>query len=128
VKEFGEIDSKFRYIILASKRAKQLLNGAKPKLKSKSRNLIRVAQEEVKAGLVEFEIIQDPVEEFTDSGDNMFIGEEIRAAATAGEDEPLAADDKAKAEENGGEEKKPALKKKPARKKKPALKKKPEKK
>ena len=114
MKEYGEIDSKFRYIILASKRAKQLLNGAKPKIKSESRNLIRVAQQEVKAGLVEFEIIQDPVEEFTDSGDNMFIGEEIRAAATAEEDEPLAAEDEAKAAEDGGEKKKAAPKKKAA--------------
>ena len=130
MKEYSEIDSKFRYIILASKRAKQLLNGAKPKIKSKSRNLIRVAQEEVKAGLVEFEIIQEPVEEFIDSGDDMFIGEEIRAAAAVVEDEPLAAEDEAKAEEDGGEEKKKKAgpKKKATPKKKPAPKKTPEKK
>ena len=88
MKDYDEIDSKFRYIILASKRAKQLLKGAKPKIKSKSRNLIRVAQQEVKQGLIEFEIIQNPVEEFIESGDDMFIGEEIRAAEAAREDEP----------------------------------------
>ena len=96
LKEYSEIDSKFRYIILASKRAKQLLKGAKPKIKSKSRNLIRVAQQEVKQGLVEFEIIQNQVEEFTDSGDDMFIGEEIRAAESAGEDEPMPAEEETK--------------------------------
>jgi hypothetical protein len=90
--------------------------------------LILVAQQEVKAGLVEFEIIQEQVEEFPDSGDNMFIGEEIREAAAAGEDEPLAAEDEAKAEEGGGEEKKPAPKKKASPKKKPTPKKKAEKK
>jgi DNA-directed RNA polymerase subunit K/omega len=96
LKDYGEIDSKFRYIILASKRAKQLLKGAKPKIKSKSRNLIRVAQQEVKMGLIEFEIIQNPVEEFIDSGDDMFIGEEIRAAEAAREDEPVAVEEDSK--------------------------------
>lgn len=86
MKEYSDIDSKFRYVILASKRAKQLLKGAKPKIKSKSKNLIRVAQQEVKQGLIEFEIIENPVEEFIDTGDDMFIGEEIRAVAATGED------------------------------------------
>jgi len=93
LKEYSEIDSKFRYIILASKRAKQLLKGAKPKIKSKSRNLIRVAQQEVKQGLIEFEVIQNQVEEFPDSGDDMFIGEEIRVADAAAEDAPVAAEE-----------------------------------
>ncbi len=86
MKEYSDIDSKFRYVILASKRAKQLLKGAKPKIKSKSKNLVRVAQQEVKQGLIEFEIIENPVEEFIDTGDDMFIGEEIRAVAATGED------------------------------------------
>ena len=88
MKEYSDIDSKFRYVILASKRAKQLLKGAKPKIKSKSKNLIRVAQQEVKQGLIEFEIIENPVEEFIDTGDDMFIGEEIRAVAATGEETP----------------------------------------
>jgi len=88
LKEYSDIDSKFRYVILASKRAKQLLKGAKPKIKSKSKNLIRIAQQEVKQGLIEFEIIENPVEEFIDTGDNMFIGEEIRALAAIGEEAP----------------------------------------
>jgi DNA-directed RNA polymerase subunit K/omega len=96
LKEYSEIDSKFRYIILASKRAKQLLKGAKPKVKSKSRNLIRVAQQEVMQGLVEFEIIQNQVEEFTDTGDDMFIGEEIQAAVAADVVETAEADEEPK--------------------------------
>ena len=87
LKDYSDIDSKFRYVILASKRAKQLLKGAKPKIKSKSKNLIRVAQQEVKAGLVEFEIIQNQTEEFSDSGDDMFIGEEIQAVSAIPEEE-----------------------------------------
>lgn len=63
MKSYGDIDSKFRFVILASKRAKQLLKGEKPKVKSKSKNLIRVAEEEVKQGLVEYERIQSEKEE-----------------------------------------------------------------
>lgn len=87
MKEYSDIDSKFRYVILASKRAKQLLKGAKPKIKSKSKNLIRVAQQEVQKGLVEFEIIQNQVEDFIDTDDDMFIGEEIKLAAPPVEEE-----------------------------------------
>jgi DNA-directed RNA polymerase subunit K/omega len=80
LKEYGDIDSKFRYVILASKRAKQLLKGAKPKIASKSKNLIRVAQQEVQRGMIEFEIIQNQVEDFIETDDDMFIGEEIKPA------------------------------------------------
>jgi len=55
---FGKIDSKFRFVILASKRAKQILKGAKVKVRSKSKNPIRIAQIEMKEGLIDFEILQ----------------------------------------------------------------------
>jgi DNA-directed RNA polymerase omega subunit len=90
VKNYGDIDSKFRYVILAAMRAKQLLSGAKPRLKSKSKNLIRIAQEEVKQGLVDFEVVKSAKEEIgdvSDSDEEMFIGEEI-----APESEETAAD------------------------------------
>lgn len=77
MKAFGDIDSKFRFVILASKRAKQLLQGDKPKVKSKSRNLIRIAQDEVRSGLVEYEIIEPKIEETPEKEDEGFIGEEI---------------------------------------------------
>lgn len=74
-------------------RAKQLLNGAKPRVKSKSRNLIRVAQEEVKQGLVDYEIVKETKEdheEASDSDRDMFIGEELAIEA---EEEPEEASD-----------------------------------
>jgi DNA-directed RNA polymerase subunit omega len=80
LKDYGDIDSKFRYVILAAMRAKQLLGGAKPRIKSRSKNLIRIAQEEVKQGLVDFELVKtakEEVEDATDSDKEMFIGEEI---------------------------------------------------
>lgn len=77
MKNYGDIDSKFRYVIIASLRAKQLLKGSKPRIKSKSKNLIRIAQEEVKKGLIDYAIIQPDEEELTEGKDEMFIGKDI---------------------------------------------------
>jgi DNA-directed RNA polymerase omega subunit len=76
---FGNIDSKFRFVILASKRAKQLLKGAKPKIKAKSRNLIRIAQSEVKSGLIEYELIPTGKEDIPDQDERIFVGADIVA-------------------------------------------------
>lgn len=72
-----DIDSKFRFVILASMRAKELLRGAKPKIKSRSKNLIRIAQEEVRRGLVDFEIAPHREEKAATSEPTLFIGEKI---------------------------------------------------
>jgi len=77
LKAYGDLDSKFRFVILASKRAKQLLAGAKPKIKTKSKNLIQVAQKEVKQRLIDYEIVQPKAEEFHGIEDEAFIGEEL---------------------------------------------------
>lgn len=77
MKNYGDIDSKFRFVILASLRAKQLLKGAKPLVKSKSKNLIRIAQEEIRQGLVDYEIVKSLIEEFPVEEEEMFIGEGI---------------------------------------------------
>jgi DNA-directed RNA polymerase subunit omega len=80
LKDYGDIDSKFRYVILAAMRAKQLLGGAKPRIKSRSKNLIRIAQEEVKQGLIDYELVKAVKEELEDASSSdkeMFIGEEI---------------------------------------------------
>ena len=55
---YGKVDSKFRFVIVASKRAKQILRGSKVKIRTKSKNPIRIAQIEVKAGLVDYEILK----------------------------------------------------------------------
>ena len=77
MENIGKIDSKYRFVILASKRAKQLLKGAKPKLKAKSRNLIRIAQSEVKAGLVEYELIPTGKEEIPEPEERVFGGADL---------------------------------------------------
>ena len=48
------IDSKFRYILVAAKRAHQLHGGAKARVQSESKKVIVIAQREVCAGLVPF--------------------------------------------------------------------------
>ena len=42
-----KIDSKFRFVLLASKRAEQMVRGARPKVESVSRKPTRVAMNEV---------------------------------------------------------------------------------
>jgi DNA-directed RNA polymerase subunit omega len=51
------IDSKFRFILIAAKRARQLQAGAKPMIHTSSRKPTRTAMEETRAGLVKFELI-----------------------------------------------------------------------
>ena len=75
--KFGNIDSKYRFIILASKRAKQLLKGAKPKIKGKSKSLIRIAEAEVRAGLIEYEIIPVRMDDVPERDDRVFVGAAI---------------------------------------------------
>ncbi len=53
----GQIDSKFRYIIVAAKRTRQLQGGSNPLVQSPSKKFTRIAQEEVAAGMVNFEIV-----------------------------------------------------------------------
>ena len=50
-----EVDSKFRFITVAAQRAKQLQNGAKPRVDVRSRKPTRVAMQEVLANAVSWE-------------------------------------------------------------------------
>jgi len=77
LKDYGNIDSKYRFVIVASKRAKELLKGAKARLKSKSKNPIRIAQSEVKMGLVEFEILKAKKEDLHEQEEPVFLGEGV---------------------------------------------------
>jgi DNA-directed RNA polymerase omega subunit len=88
VDQFGKIDSKYRFIILASKRAKQLLKGAKPKIQSRSKSLIRIAQAEVREGLVEYEIIPARMDDIPEREERVFVGGGI--ADEAGDGDSLA--------------------------------------
>ncbi|HSP17815.1 MAG TPA: DNA-directed RNA polymerase subunit omega [Thermoanaerobaculia bacterium] len=58
------MDSKFRYVLLVSKRAEQLIQGSQSKLKSKHAKPTRVAMEEIEKNLVKWQLTP-PVEEET---------------------------------------------------------------
>ena len=57
VEQTDNIDSKFRFILIAAKRARQLQGGSKPLIHTTSRKPTRIAQEEVRAGVVKFELL-----------------------------------------------------------------------
>ena len=54
------IDSKFRYILVAAKRAHQLIGGGKVRVQSESKKVIVVAQRELRSGLVPFMTYDGP--------------------------------------------------------------------
>jgi DNA-directed RNA polymerase subunit omega len=54
-----DVDSKFRFITVAAQRAKQIQNGAKPRVETRSRKSTRIAMQEVLAGAVSWEIRDD---------------------------------------------------------------------
>ena len=51
------LESKFRFVHVAARRARQLMSGMPPMLESTSRKPTRIAEEEVLAGLVEYEAL-----------------------------------------------------------------------
>jgi DNA-directed RNA polymerase subunit omega len=54
-----DVDSKFRFITVAAQRAKQVQNGAKPRVDAKSRKPTRVAIEEVLANAISWEMREE---------------------------------------------------------------------
>ncbi len=52
------IGSKYRFIIVAAERAKQLQNNAKPKIKTRSTKPAFIAMRELEQDLISFEIVE----------------------------------------------------------------------
>ena len=120
MKSYSDIDSKFRFVILAVKRAKELLGGAKPKIKSKSKNPIRIAQNEVSQGLIDFEIIQ-PKEEEVIPEEGVFIGEKVKEEVKVKEEKKVTKEKKKEIEEKKEKKKKAKKKAEPRAKEKPKV-------
>ena len=57
------IDSTFRYVLIAAKRAEQLVRGARPKLESGPAKPTRMAMQEVSQDLVEWDYGPPPAPE-----------------------------------------------------------------
>jgi len=51
------IDSKYRKILIAAKRSKQIQRGARPRVQMPNNKSTRVAIEEINRGLVDFEVV-----------------------------------------------------------------------
>ncbi|NIM59202.1 MAG: DNA-directed RNA polymerase subunit omega [Candidatus Aminicenantes bacterium] len=127
MKTSTEIENKFRFVILAAKRAKQLLRGDKPRLKSKSKNPIRIAQLEVVEGLVHYDLVEPKKEQVRKPEEEGFIGEEIRdrGELVSKEDEVKAEKKEKEPKEKPKEKLKAEAKKKPKEKPKEKPKKRP---
>jgi DNA-directed RNA polymerase subunit omega len=63
--EKNVVDSKYRMILMAARRARQLQGGAKPLVHTTSRKTTRTALEEMKAGVVKFEYMHPVIGETT---------------------------------------------------------------
>lgn len=103
---YGNVDSKFRFVIVAAMRAKQLIKGAKPKIDLKTKNPIRLAQAEVRAGLIDFHILQNVTEDIVEDPSLIHAGDVDEADDAGGgiaDDGDLAGEDAViEAEEEGG--------------------------
>ncbi len=49
-------DSNYRYVLVAARRARQLQNGARPVVEPHSHKACRIAEEEINAGKVKWEV------------------------------------------------------------------------
>jgi DNA-directed RNA polymerase omega subunit len=104
LESIGNVDSKYRFVILASKRAKQLLKGAKPKVKAKSRNLIRIAQAEVKSGVIDYELIPTHKDGIPEPDERVFVGAGIGGDEIGESEGPVGKDlSEEEAEKDTGE-------------------------
>jgi DNA-directed RNA polymerase omega subunit len=72
------VDSKFRFVLVASHRAEQLMRGARPKVEAGKRKPTRIAMEEVNHSLVDWGYGPPPEETPAPEG-------EEQAAAAASE-------------------------------------------
>jgi DNA-directed RNA polymerase subunit omega len=56
MKPVDGFDSKYRYVLVAARRARQLQNGAQPVVEPHSHKACRIAEEEINAGKVKWTI------------------------------------------------------------------------
>ena len=63
IKIAKEIDSKFRFILVAAERAKQIQNGAPPKIEVKSGKPAYIGIKEAELNLVPYEILEEDEKE-----------------------------------------------------------------
>ena len=97
--EYKGIDSKFRLVIFAARRAKQLINGDRKKIDIKAENPLTVAIEELRQNMIDFPALFAPPTLF------LMQPEEERAGSPATEEVKEVETDEADAEDASDEEK-----------------------
>ncbi len=103
MREYKNTESKFRFVSLAAKRAKQLLKGAKPKIKTGSKNLIRIAQEEIHRGLIDYRVLNTE-REMEEQKASEAVLEEAEAPVTEENRAEEASEDEASEDKESKEE------------------------
>lgn len=58
MKEYNGLESKFRQVLIVSKRAKELLRGSKPLIKTKEKHPLKIAKEELEKGKLSIKLIE----------------------------------------------------------------------
>jgi DNA-directed RNA polymerase subunit omega len=62
-----DVDSKFRFIVVAAQRSKQIQQGAKPRVDARSRKPTRIAMQEVLANAISWELSDEIVIQTTEA-------------------------------------------------------------
>lgn len=62
------VDSKFRFILVAAKRARQLQAGARPLVQTPYKKNTKIAVAELEAGMVPFEVLDEPLSPGPEAG------------------------------------------------------------
>ena len=73
------IDSKFRLAILAAKRGKQLVAGAKKKVDTSAENPLTIALEEIFQGKVKFKLLEENDQIMDEEAASLLLGNEEEA-------------------------------------------------
>ncbi len=84
-----EFDSIFRYIIVAARRAEQLMMGAKPRIETKHTKPAMIAKEEVDRGLVKWHVLTPEEIEAQRQAMVEQYRAEVEAEAAAGPARPI---------------------------------------
>lgn len=58
MKEYNGLESKFRQVLIVSKRAKELLRGSKPLIKTKEKHPLKIAKEELEKGKLSIKLVE----------------------------------------------------------------------
>lgn len=61
MEEFAVKESKYRAVHVAARRARQLQSGSSPVISTRSTKAVRIAQDELQAGLIHYVVPEGPV-------------------------------------------------------------------